>query len=172
MAAAAVPWVEAAPFRAHLQHVMGVAGLSVTEVATLAGVSPRLATSLLAGRAGRPLRRMNPADARALLAVDARDARALSTRQVPAHESRLRLRRLLGRGADVAGLAERLGVTADALTTLAAEHTSWCSALLALRLLTAVRSAGDEAPGGEQHGAGDDGHGGGRAEVPAGAAAA
>jgi plasmid maintenance system antidote protein VapI len=141
MAAAAAPWVEAGPFRAHLRHVMAVGDLTATEVATLAGVSPRMAASLLAGRSGRAVRRISPDTARALLRVTAADARAVRARQVPAEESRLRLRRLLARGTDAADLADQLGVTAEAVSTLAAATSRSCSALLALRLLALVRAA-------------------------------
>lgn len=146
MARAAAPWVDAAPFRAHLRHLMGVGDLSATEVATLAGVPPRLAVSLAQGRAGRPVRKVSPAAARALLQVTAADVRAVRTRQVPAADSRRRLRRLREQGAALAELAGGLGVTAEELRTLAEPHSSWCSALLALRLLTLTRvTAGDDA---------------------------
>ena len=139
MAAATGLWVEAGPFRAHLRHLMDVGGLTVPEVAVLAGVPPRMATSLLRGRAGRPVRRISSENARALIRIGATDVRALRTRQVPAGESRLRLRRLLaGRG--VAELAEELGVAASSLQELADPGTAWCSAQLALKLLTASRT--------------------------------
>ena len=141
MAAAAAAWVEAGPFRAHLRHVMAVGDLSATDVATLAGVSPRMATSLLHGRGGRPVRRISPDIARSLLRITAADARAVRTRQVPAEESRLRLRRLLVREQDAAGLAEQLGVTTEAVSALAVGTGGWCSALLALRLLALARTA-------------------------------
>ena len=141
MTAATAPWVEAGPFRAHLRHVMAVGELTATEVATLGGVSPRLVTSLLRGRGGRPVRRISPDTARALLRLPAVEARELRIRQVPAAESRLRLHRLLGRGADPYALAAELGVTTEVVTTLAAETTTWCSALLALRLLALTRGA-------------------------------
>jgi hypothetical protein len=146
MARAAAPWVDAGPFRAHLRHVMGVGDLTATEVATLTGIPPRLAVSLAQGRVGRPVRKISPAAARALLQLTAADARALRTRQVPATESRRRLRRLRRQGAGLTELATGLGVNADELAALAAPHTSWCSALLALRLLTLTRvTAGDDA---------------------------
>ena len=139
MAGESAPWVEAGPFRAHLRHLMDVGGLSVTEVAVLAGVPPRMATSLIRGRAGRPVRRISPENARALLWVKAGDVRALRTRQVPAAESRLRLRRLLARQG-LLDLAEELGVAASSLEELADEDAAWCSARMALKLLTTSRT--------------------------------
>jgi hypothetical protein len=120
---------------------MAVGDLTPTEVATLAGVSPRMAMSLLIGRSGRPVRRISPDTARSLLGVTAGDVRALRTRQVPAADSRLRLGRMLARGADSASLAEQLGVTAEAVSSLADATTGGCSALLALRLLALTRAA-------------------------------
>jgi len=140
MEAAAAPWVEAGPFRAHLRHLMDVGGLSATEVAVLAGVPPRMATSLVRGRSGRPVRRISPEHARALLRVAGTDVRSLRTRLVPAAESRRRLRRLLSRRGGSAALAEELGVSASSLDELSRPGTRWCSALLALRLLTASRT--------------------------------
>jgi hypothetical protein len=141
MARGAAPWVDAGPFRAHLRHVMGVGDLTATEVATLAGVPPQLAVSLAHGRVGRPVRKISPASARALLQVSAREVRAVRTRQVPAAESRRRLRGLRAQGAGLAELAVGLGVTVDELATLAAPRTCWCRALLALRLLALTRAA-------------------------------
>jgi hypothetical protein len=141
MVAVAAPWVEAAPFRAHLGHLMDVGGLSATEVAVLAGVPPRMTTSLVTGRSGRPVRRISPENARALMQVGPDDVAALRTRQVPAAESRRRLRRLLARHAGPAALADQLGLAVSSLDELARPGTRWCSALLALRLLTAARTA-------------------------------
>src|SRR4051794_7847220 len=141
MAAATAPWVEAGPFRAHLRHVMAVGELTATEVAALAGGSPRLVTSLLPGRGGPPVRRISPDPARALLRLPAVEARELRSRQVPAAESRLRLRRLLTARADHVALAAELGVTSEMVATLAEETTTWCSALLALRLLALTRGS-------------------------------
>ncbi len=148
METGAAPWVEAGPFRAHLRQLMEAGRLSATEVAVLAGVPPRMTSSLLTGRGGRPVRRISPEYARALLRVAATDVRSLRTRQVPAGETRRRLLRLLGRGREPVELAQTLGVAVEALDELLLPATSWCSALLALRLLTASRtSAGaEEAP--------------------------
>lgn len=142
----AAPWVDAGPFRAHLRHLMEVGGLSATEVAVLAAVPPRMATSLAEGRGGRPLRRIRPEYARALLLVGATHVRSLRERQVPAAESRLRLRRLLARAGCPSALAQQLGVPSWSLEELAEETAAWCSALLALRLLTACRTV----PGAEE----------------------
>ena len=148
MTAMTQSWVEAGPFRAHLRHLMAGGNLTATEVATLAGVPPRLAASLLNGRrSGRAVRRIDPDSARALLQVTAGDVKALRTRQVPAAESRLRLRTLLRNEPDLARLADQLGATTDELVDLALGRSPSCAALLALRLVALVRATlADEAP--------------------------
>jgi hypothetical protein len=134
------PWVDAGPFRAHLRLLMAVGALTVTEVATLAGVSPRMAGTLLHGRGGRAVRRIDPESARALLAVTALQARSLRSRQVPAAESQARLGRLLASGAGLPGLADQLEVAPAVLEGLADGSSSWCNGLLALRLVVALRA--------------------------------
>lgn len=133
-------WVDSGPFRAHLRLLMAVGALTATEVATLAGVSPRMAGSLLHGRGGRPVRRIDPESARALIAVSAYQARALRSRQVPAAESRARLHRLLADGTELPELADELEVAPAVLEGLADGSASWCNGLLALRLVVAIRA--------------------------------
>jgi hypothetical protein len=62
-------WVDAAPFRAQLHHLMGGTGLSAAEVAAAAGISTRLAVHLAYGRNGRALRRVSPDTGRRLMAL-------------------------------------------------------------------------------------------------------
>ncbi|WP_375423161.1 hypothetical protein [uncultured Friedmanniella sp.] len=132
-------WVDAGPFRTHLQHLMTTGDLTATEVAALAGISPRATDSLLVGRHGRPVRRISHATARALYDVRPQHAEGLRSRHVPAAESQRRLLRLLAAGATVAELAERLGTVPDTVADLVDGSLLWCPALLALRLVTLVR---------------------------------
>ena len=74
MAVRAVPggneyWVDAAPFRAQLRHLMASSSLSAVEVAAAAGISAGLAERLLYGRNGRALRRVSHETGRRLLQV-------------------------------------------------------------------------------------------------------
>jgi hypothetical protein len=62
-------WVDAAPFRAQLHHLMGSTGLTAAEVAAAAGISARLAVHLGYGRNGRALRRVSPETGRRLMAL-------------------------------------------------------------------------------------------------------
>ena len=62
-------WVDAAPFRALLRHLMAAGGMTSGEIAALAGIPPRLADRLLFGRNGRALQRICPITAARLLLV-------------------------------------------------------------------------------------------------------
>lgn len=139
-------WVDAAPFRAHLQHLMAIGDLSTHEVATLAGVSWRAADALASGRQGRPVRRINHTTATALLNVQPQHAESLRRCHVPAAEPRTRLLRLLGAGMSVSALVEQLGVVRSVLDDLADGSLLWCPGLLALRLVVLTRSPATTMP--------------------------
>jgi hypothetical protein len=62
-------WVDAAPFRAQLHHLMGGTALTAAEVGAAAGLSARLAEHLAYGRNGRALRRVSPETGRRLMAL-------------------------------------------------------------------------------------------------------
>ena len=142
----AATWVDAAPFRAHLCHVMAVGDMSVEVVAHLAGIGPRAARHLLHGRAGRPIRRISAHTARRLLQVTSADARTAGRRLVSARVTAARLRELLAAGHPVVGLAEQVGVDPNLLRELAEGQRSVCTPLLAARLgaLQAALAARDD----------------------------
>ncbi|WP_375431620.1 hypothetical protein [uncultured Friedmanniella sp.] len=139
-------WVDAGPFRAHLQHLMAIGDLSTHEVATLAGVSGRAAETLLVGRRGKPVRRISRATAIALLNVAPKHAESLRSSHVPAAEPVARLLRLLADGTTVAALADQLGVVRSVLDDLLDGSLVWCPALVALRLVVLTRSRVAPAP--------------------------
>ena len=131
-------WVDAAPFRAQLRHLMAASGLSLPCVALLTGITPRLASRLLHGGGGRALRRISPDTARKLLRVTPGEARAVRTRIVPAEATRRHLRRLLGDGWSVAEVAGMLGVSTDVVDDLAWGAATTCTQLTALRAAAEV----------------------------------
>jgi hypothetical protein len=75
-------WVDAAPFRAQLHHLMGSTALSAAEVAAAAGVSARLAVHLAYGRNGRALRRISPETGRRLMTLTVPELRRLRSRRL------------------------------------------------------------------------------------------
>jgi len=130
-------WVDAAPFRAHVRHLMSVGRLDTTEVALVLGLPTRAVQHLLEGRGGRAARRISPCTARRLLLVGADDVRGLRWSLTPAGAARLALHRLRGDGWSDAGLARVVGVGLDELASL--ERSERCSRLLAVRLLGLAR---------------------------------
>jgi plasmid maintenance system antidote protein VapI len=140
---AATWWVDAAPFRAHVAHLMAAAELTTGTLALLTGVQPRAIARLMAGRDnGRPVGKISPAMARQLLQVRNSDVRALRCRSVPADAVTLQLRRLLRAGWSESRLAAALGVDRRSLSALLDGSARGCTALVALRAAAAVRTLG------------------------------
>ena len=77
-------WVDAAPFRAQLHHLMGSTGLTAAEVAAAAGISARLADHLAYGRNGRALRRVSPDTGRRLMGLSVTQLRRLRSQRLTA----------------------------------------------------------------------------------------
>ncbi len=136
-------WVDAQPFRALLWHLMSTSALTTEDIATVAGVPPRLAHHLAYGRAGRPLRRISPDAAGRLLALTPWRLAFLGRLTVPSGPARLQLRRLRRAGWDDVVIARRVGSSAADLDRLATSDRT-CSQLLTLRL-TAAASAVESA---------------------------
>jgi plasmid maintenance system antidote protein VapI len=137
-------WVDAAPFRAHVAHLMAAAGLSVEAVALLAGVHTKAVARLIAGQdTGRPAaRRIRPELARCLLQVRSSDVRALRCRIVGAHTVTGRVRLLRSSGWSEARLAASLGVDRPSLAGLLEGSVTTCTALVAVRAAAAVLTVG------------------------------
>ena len=130
-------WVEAAPFRAHLKHLMSAGSLDVPEVAVVLGLSTRAVQHLLQGRAGRVPRRISPQTARRLLLVRADDVRGLRWCITPAAAARNALDRLLASGWCTSEVASVVGVGLDELDALDGDVR--CNRLLAVRLVGLAR---------------------------------
>ena len=132
-------WVDAAPFRAHVRHLMAVADLSDAVIATLAGVTPAFVRHLLHGRGGRPMRRVSPDQARRLLRITTAEARLVARREVPSRLARPYLHQLQRAGWSSAALTDLLGLTDDTVRDLSAGRRATCSQLTVLRLAAAAR---------------------------------
>jgi len=135
-------WVDAAPFRAHVAHLMAAGALSMEAVALLAGVRTRAVARLMAGRdTGRPVpRRINAELARLLLEVRCGDVRALRCRVIGAQTVIAHARLLRSVGWSESRLAAALGVDRGSLTGLLEGSATTCTALVALRAAAAVRT--------------------------------
>ena len=126
----AEPWVLAAPFRAHLRHLQAASDLPWGVLARAAGVSPTLVEHLVLGRNGRHPRRISPACARRLIALDQARLAFLRLESVPANRTRSQVRRLLAEGADADRLASWCRLSRPGLRDLA--RAARCSRLVAL----------------------------------------
>jgi plasmid maintenance system antidote protein VapI len=147
------PWVDAAPFRAHVAHLMAAEELSIGALAVLTGVQPKALARLIAGRdSGLPVvGKISQEMARQLLKVRGSDVRGLRCRSVAAEAVTRRLRILRQAGWSEPRLAAALGVDRRSLTALLDGNAPRCTALVALRAAAAVRTIGSA--GSEQQGA-------------------
>ena len=131
-------WVDAAPFRAHLKHLMAVGRLEAPAAAVVLGLSTRAVQHLLEGRSGRPVRRISPHTARRLLAVRAEDVRDLRWCLAPTAVARTSWQRLRASGWSPEDVASRVGFSLAELR--AVEHVAHCNRLLAVRLVGLARA--------------------------------
>jgi len=134
-----VDWVDAAPFRAQIRHLMAAFSLHSEDVAAAAGISAHLAEHLVHGRKGRLTRRISPDIARRLLRLSDDQVRFLERLRVPSGPARLQLEQLRRAGWDDLSIAVRVGVSAPDLVRLATTATT-CSQLLTVRLTAAARA--------------------------------
>jgi hypothetical protein len=137
-------WVDAAPFQAHVAHLMAAAELTFGAVALLSGVQPKAIARLMAGRdTGRPVvRKISKEMGRQLLQVRNSDVRALRCRFVSAEPVSGRLRMLRRAGWSESRLAGALGVDRPSLVALLDGNAGRCTALVALRAAAAARTIG------------------------------
>jgi len=134
-------WVDAAPFRTYLRHLMALGEVSPGCVALLAGIRPRLALHLLHGRRGRALRKISAESGRLLLDVTPDVVLAVRSRQVPAQTTARHLGQLLDEGWSPPELADLLGVTSAEVGRLASGGVRSCTQLVALRAAAEVALA-------------------------------
>jgi hypothetical protein len=130
-------WVDAAPFRAHVRHLMTAGRLDLDEVAVVLGLPTRTVRHLLHGRAGRPVRRISPWTARRLLLVRAAHVRHLRSTLTPADGARRALDRLAAGGWSTGDVAAARGLDVGDLDGLA--DATRCSRLVAVRVVALAR---------------------------------
>lgn len=123
-------WVQAAPFRAHVRHLLDTTGLPWPVVALEAGVPPALVHHLLFGRRGRRMTRIPPQSAVALLRLDAVSLLGTAARWVPAGPTAARVADLLSRGLQASTLARHCRLTESELEAL--REMPRCTRLTAL----------------------------------------
>lgn len=130
-------WVPAAPFRAHLNHLVQHTGLPWQVIALDAGVPIALAGTLLHGRGGRPLARIPRGYGAGLLRVTVESAAALRRTWVDAGPTADRLAELARHHITPEALPAGLGLAPTVLAEVAAGRAAFVTADAAL----AVRAA-------------------------------
>lgn len=136
-------WIDARPFRAHLLHLSECTGFDWQTVALVAKIPPTVADRLLHGRAGRPVRRINPDMAWRLYEITPHHLQKVRERRVPAGHTRTLLTQLLDHGWPLADIASLLEVPADTVTAVVERQTRRIPKLLALRTQVVHASALD-----------------------------
>ena len=137
------PWVDAAPFRAHIRHLMGETGLAWRTIAVLADVPSQSVDHLLRGRNGRSVPRLHPMIAERLFHLT-RDAVAdASVRQIHAGRTQTLLQYLAGRGWVIGDIARRTHVPEAQLAAIAAGGEAACSQLVAATVKAAAQALWD-----------------------------
>lgn len=137
------PWVEAAPFRAHIRHLIGETGVAWRTLAVLADVPPQSVQHLLRGRKGRSVPRLHPLIAERLFHLTRTAVFDASVRQVHAGRSRALLGRLTARGCTMTEIARRTRLPECDLTAVAAGQRPVCSQLTAATLKAAAQALWD-----------------------------
>ncbi len=129
-------WVDAAPFRAHLTHLLAT-GLTESVIARLTGISVRSVEHLAHGRRGRQVRRICGDTGRRLLRITTLEARAIRFRPVPVRPSRYRLRSMVAAGWTVHRLADDIGVSIRDVEQVLDHRAATCPQLAALKIAAA-----------------------------------
>jgi|GEM_PF-2650669 len=146
-------WVPAAPFRAHLRHLLDASGLPLPHLASVLELPVRLCARLLVepserGPAGRPAARNNPAlprplarispiTARQLLAVDAASLLQALSRPLDAQPTCETVVDLLAAGHRLTTVHRVTGLDLPVLAALAEHRITTCPG----RVVAAVQAA-------------------------------
>lgn len=135
------PWIDAAPFRAHVAHTLAVVELPWPTFAVVSAVPLTALRSLLFGRSGRPSARVPPQLAARLLATGPPQLADLKRRTVDAAPTRARLLDLLAAGAEWDGLAGWCRASPAELARIVDGDQTTCSAVLETLVIAATRLA-------------------------------
>ena len=132
-------WVPAAPFRAHVTHVIAEARVPWPAFAIAADVPVTVIQTLLFGRNARPSRRLAPRVATKVFAVRASDLTELRTGHVGADLAAGRMRAVLRSGVPPERLARWCDLAPDELARLVEGRTATCSRLTEALAVAAER---------------------------------
>lgn len=137
------PWVDAAPFRAHVRHLVAVTGVAWRTIAVLADVPSQSVDHLLRGRQGRPVPRLHPLIAERLFHLTREAVADAAVRPVHAGRTQLLLRCLTARGWQLPEVARRTQVPEEELDAIAAGTARSCTQLAAATVKAAAQALWD-----------------------------
>ena len=123
-------WVLAAPFRAHVAHLMTTTHIPWPIIAYQANVPLATIRTLLFGRDGRARPKIIRSAARRILNLTAEDFRWVRVHQVSAAETGARIRRLRARGVGWEGLSGFLGIDVSTCQAIAHGQHEMCSVMV------------------------------------------
>jgi hypothetical protein len=140
------PWVDAAPFRAHVRHLMAETGVAWRTIAVLADVPSQSVDHLLRGRNGRPVPRLHPLIAERLFHLTRAAVADSAHRQIHAARTQRLLQYLAARGWVVRDLSRRTRIPEGQLADLVAGRSAACSQLVAATVKAAAQALWDLRP--------------------------
>jgi lambda repressor-like predicted transcriptional regulator len=140
------PWVDAAPFRAHVRHLMADSGVAWRTIAVLADVPSQSVDHLLRGRNGRPVPRLHPLIAERLFHLTKAAVDDSANRRIHAGRTQRLLQCLTARGWVVRDLARRARIPETELADLLAGRSPSCSQLVAATVKAAAQALWDRRP--------------------------
>ncbi|MDR0489094.1 MAG: hypothetical protein LBG99_06845 [Propionibacteriaceae bacterium] len=135
-------WVPAAPFRAHVSHLVTTAQIPWPVVAHKAGVSLGTLRTLLYGRNGRVRPKISIIAARSLIELRMEDLRWMRGAQMSAEKAGMRIRRLRSLGITWEKIAHYLTVDVCACQELARGERTSCSVMVDVLSQCACSEAG------------------------------
>jgi hypothetical protein len=143
-------WVLAAPFRAHVQHLIATSGLAWRTLALLAGVPAAAMHRLLHGRGRRRQHRIHPVLARRLFQLTVEDLAAARTQTMPANVCRAALNDLGRAGWTGSQIARRANLSPALVNAIASDRQPHCTRSVGATILAAAQALTGAAPAANQ----------------------
>ena len=135
-------WVLAAPFRAHVTHLMETAQVPWPAVAYQAGVPLATMRTLLFGRGGKVRPRISKQSAQLLIELRMEDLRWMRVSQVSAERAGARIRLLRGRHISWEKISAFLSIDEATCQAIAHQERTSCSVLTDILAQSACEAAG------------------------------
>jgi hypothetical protein len=140
-------WVLAAPFRAHVRHLITASGLAWRTVALLAGVPAAAMDRLLHGRGRRHQQRMDPVLAGRLFQLTSKDLAAARMQTMPVAVCRAALLDLARSGWAATEIAWRANLSPAQLNAIAGGQQAQCTRAIGATILAAAQALANPSAG-------------------------